>query len=81
MQPRGLGSSRSRKRRRRNPSNVDPIPWIIGGVIAWAAYELFVTITGGGSAPVQTQSMTAAQSAAAEAATGYGTVTGGGASF
>jgi hypothetical protein len=33
------------RRRRRNPPGFDPLPWIVGGVLAWAAYKLYQTVS------------------------------------
>jgi hypothetical protein len=41
----------ARRRRRRNPSGFDPVPWVIGAILAGAAYELFKTISSGTPAP------------------------------
>lgn len=40
----------ARRRYRRNDGGVDPIPWVIGGVLVVAAYLLYEKITGGQAA-------------------------------
>lgn len=35
---------------RRNDGGFDPVPWIVGAILAGAAYELYKVITGGSSA-------------------------------
>jgi hypothetical protein len=69
MRPMGAGG---RRRRRRNPG-FDPVPWVIGGMVAWAGYELFQLITtpsgGGGGSPVTDAQLQAAMNGAGPALT------------
>lgn len=42
-------------RRRRNQGGIDPVPWIVGAILAGAAYELYKVITSSSSSGGPTQ--------------------------